>query len=1153
MPRRYNEFDRNSQQSIDRYFERERMLEQQRQDFINDYFRRENSMTVPFNRSFGFSFRRPSSSSEIMTGTQTSTRSKLDVPEKLNLKTPTFSFNSKLPEPVVKPVDVNSTKIKEPSIKPTQQFARYPGMKKGFFGKLKDRISGLMQNRMVNGRNVGNITATGPSFLSGAKSVKGYRGDENLPEAKKGMKNCGCKHPKKRYKYQAGTDELNLSPETESPLARRQRLLAGIATGETDLRKVTRLTPEVKEVAKKPVNKYVSYNEMSDEDKEAYRKGMASGKDFEVGGRKYAAVPKKKTQKSEVVVRQKTQESKPSPAPIKKTSVSQIIPPTVKGDSWTEEQWKDFLKKKNAPVEKPVPVIPKAKPKPVLPLNTSLPGYKPSKPIYEFDVKVPKEEQKKQTPKVVKTENRKNRVINTNWNPNDETSLIDKILPEGDVKEVVKNNPIQRWPGIAKNWAKRKWDLMNPEDEVVSTGFKEPSQPAFTVGAKPVNKTKSIEQYKSILQSNPMIVGDTVKIKDLGKDRYYLNEKIDLNDPALSFGTRSRDEFPEGGINTEAAPITTTEPWQSSKNFNFDENSEYIGVNSRGKIKTGKAKDFKDDDYKVSKAYLFNIENFASDEKGNQLFSPDESNKGFDLPVVNFITPSGEKRTANINLMVPKTKNSKYNESAFGPTSGGGFIIESPDQKERILIRGSLKDIRNEFNQMKSKGKYQYLRVIPMDNGSFARGLRTMDQNLDKKDLETYDAQNTKGGHVAYIKSRSKKYKYGTSALTIPEGSAIVTANEGKNMQALKAYKKGNYKLLNKIIDDMPEDKPSEFQKGGKKIKGKVRRKTSSGKTFNEQSAHGYKGYGKEMSEEDAKKLYGLSLKDLYEARQSGKLSKVSFDLELARRQAVSENKKEFDFDDGTGSKKYLSGYEEEETPNTTIVEKKPEDKPIEPPKPPQVIPTPIPPPPPGQTPPTTSNKRRFNIPSLAEVAARGSILAQGVEGVPENYLKLGRYDYASQLNKTLREIQLSEQAGRETARDIVAGDAGRYLAQSASLSAAGMKAANDAVIQDTLARQDIFNKNVDLGNIEAQTNRSLKDQYAMQKAANRGAFNNQLISLGQGIDTAMDASKLMGSQMDVDDIRTNLLKSKDYYMDPQGNIRMGKKGIKKVKTYKRK
>jgi len=210
-----------------------------------------------------------------------------------------------------------------------------------------------------------------------------------------------------------------------------------------------------------------------------------------------------------------------------------------------------------------------------------------------------------------------------------------------------------------------------------------------------------------------------------------------------------------------------------------------------------------------------------------------------------------------------------------------------------------------------------------------------------------------------------------------------------------------------------------------------------------------------------------------------------------------------------------------------------------------------IPPPqPPGSIPPQRKN---FIVPSLAEVSARGSVLSQGVENVPENYLKLGRYKYASQLPKTLQEIQLAEQAGRESARDVVAGDAGRYLAQAGNLSSARMKAANDAVIQDTLARQDILNRNVDLGNTEAQTNTELKNAYGMQRAANRGAYNDQLVAFGQSIDTASDASKLMSAQKDADDIKMNLLKSKNYYMDPQGNIRMGKKGIKKVKTYKRK
>ena len=204
------------------------------------------------------------------------------------------------------------------------------------------------------------------------------------------------------------------------------------------------------------------------------------------------------------------------------------------------------------------------------------------------------------------------------------------------------------------------------------------------------------------------------------------------------------------------------------------------------------------------------------------------------------------------------------------------------------------------------------------------------------------------------------------------------------------------------------------------------------------------------------------------------------------------------------------------------------------------------------------TNKRKgnflSNVPAMAEIAARASILGQGIEGVPENYLKLGEYRYASQLPQTLREIQLSEQAGRETARDIVAGDAGRYLAQAGNLSSARMKAANEAVVQDTLARQDILNKNVDLRNVEAQTNRGLKDQYAALRGQARANYNEQLVGLGQRVDSATETAQEMASQRNVDDIKLNLLKTGNYKMDSQGNIIFaGKNGAKKLKTYKRK
>jgi len=242
-----------------------------------------------------------------------------------------------------------------------------------------------------------------------------------------------------------------------------------------------------------------------------------------------------------------------------------------------------------------------------------------------------------------------------------------------------------------------------------------------------------------------------------------------------------------------------------------------------------------------------------------------------------------------------------------------------------------------------------------------------------------------------------------------------------------------------------------------------------------------------------------------------------------------------------------------------------------------------IPPPPPKTEPqpqipgitPTPPEKKNFMIPSLAEVAARGSILGRGIEQVPENYLKLGRYKYASQLPKTLQEIQLAEQAGREGARNVVGGDAGRYLSQSGNLSAARMKAANEAVIQDTLARQDILNKNVDLGNLEAETNTSLKNEYAQQRALARSAYDRQLIGLGQKIDNVTETAQEMAGLKNADEQRLQLLRDLGnnyeyknvggkYQLVPKTPVEnttpsetntenQARKGLKRLKAYKRK
>jgi hypothetical protein len=157
----------------------------------------------------------------------------------------------------------------------------------------------------------------------------------------------------------------------------------------------------------------------------------------------------------------------------------------------------------------------------------------------------------------------------------------------------------------------------------------------------------------------------------------------------------------------------------------------------------------------------------------------------------------------------------------------------------------------------------------------------------------------------------------------------------------------------------------------------------------------------------------------------------------------------------------------------------------------------------------------------------------------------------------------MATNSAKKDVRNASAGNVGGYLSNVGALTTARLKANNDAVIQDTLGRQDILNKNVDLGNVEQETNRGLKDQYFQQKAANRGAYNNLLISTGQSIDSTLDASKVMVGQKFADKQRMEMLKSMaasgsyDVVTKPDGTVSYTAKakGAKNLKTnkYKRK
>ena len=424
---------------------------------------------------------------------------------------------------------------------------------------------------------------------------------------------------------------------------------------------------------------------------------------------------------------------------------------------------------------------------------------------------------------------------------------------------------------------------------------------------------------------------------------------------------------------------------------------------------------------------------------------------------------------------------------------------------------------------------------------TFVSGAKSVKQYRGDENLP--EAKN--GMKKCGCKHVRSKYKYGTGAVVIPEGSAIVTAKNGAGRKAVEAHLRGDDEEVENHIRRMPEDKPTGRYKY-KNDDGNKKLKSSSALGYVPAGQHKEKYYGK-VADADFDKLrennpwydwanFDPSRKGDVEKFQSafnklseslGSKAKLEVDDKLGEQTATAKV-------DYMGTVPENKGTEEDKTKTITDDKKKPEFK----------------------------MKKGFDIPSLAEASAKAAVLGQGVEGVPENYLKLGRYNYASQLDRTLRENAIAANTAKENIRDVSGGSAGSYLANVANITAKRFEANAAAGTAEGIAKNELLNKNVDLGNTEATVNTGLKNQFAQQRSANRGAYNNMLVSLGQSIDTAADASKLMSNQRGADNQRLAILKSMsdsgnyDITTNPDGtmgfSVKKVAKGAKRLKTYKR-
>lgn len=139
----------------------------------------------------------------------------------------------------------------------------------------------------------------------------------------------------------------------------------------------------------------------------------------------------------------------------------------------------------------------------------------------------------------------------------------------------------------------------------------------------------------------------------------------------------------------------------------------------------------------------------------------------------------------------------------------------------QLGIQNSMTD-RIQANQAKN-GKYKVKsREIETEGREPIFSPKKQDGTRDLLYYNPNDPTHSEGGVKAKVVSKSKyKTKSGNSDIIIPEKSAIVTAKGGKNKEALKAFKKGDYKKLDKVINQMPEDKSNKKDSGTTSVKTK--------------------------------------------------------------------------------------------------------------------------------------------------------------------------------------------------------------------------------------------------------------------------------------------------------------------------------------------
>ena len=279
------------------------------------------------------------------------------------------------------------------------------------------------------------------------------------------------------------------------------------------------------------------------------------------------------------------------------------------------------------------------------------------------------------------------------------------------------------WNGLQRKWQKRM-------------GGESADMPSS------LNLPEALNDSTSMYAIRPRsFVGDTVRVPR--SRQYILPESLDITE--YTFKHRNRGQ--NTPIDSEAAPITVFTPFvpygqQGTKHKTF------IGYNPQtGQLKAGDISQFGPGDY-LSGTFSNDFTGFKKDNSGKILYKRDSDHGNGNRSVPLMTTSDG--KTGSLNILT----DTQQRGNTYGWVSGGRVLVRVGN--ELRLLSGSIEDIDRAFEEMKHRNNATYGTFYTLDNGSYNRGLRTIDGRFTTQDLQAYDKQNIgSSGNFLYITGKS--------------------------------------------------------------------------------------------------------------------------------------------------------------------------------------------------------------------------------------------------------------------------------------------------------------------------------------------------------------------------------------------------------------